>query len=117
MNDPTMAISTMIDEYKKLGIPFTRSTQQVISDFQSSGQDLPTYLSELQKLIQSKPEYQAYKEKQSGTEWQSTNITRYNPATGANESTPIFYRKKTSGGFEAVDLSGNPIDSSVLASG
>lgn len=58
MNDPTMAISTMIDEYKKLGIPFTRSTQQVISDFQSSGQDLPTYLSGLQKLIQSKPEYQ-----------------------------------------------------------
>lgn len=57
MNDPTTAISTMVEEYKKLGIPFTRSTQQVISDFQSSGQDLPTYLSNLQATIQKKPEY------------------------------------------------------------
>lgn len=32
---------------------------------------------------------------QEGTTWQSANITRYNPATGANDSTPIFYRKKT----------------------
>jgi len=66
MNDPTMAISTMIEEYKKLGVPFTRSTQQVISDFQSSGQDLPTYLSGLQKLIQSKPEYQRVQALQQG---------------------------------------------------
>ena len=70
MNDPTMAISTMIDEYKKLGIPVTRSTQQVISDFQSSGQDLPTYLSGLQKLIQSKPEYKRYQQLQ---QWQLTD--------------------------------------------
>lgn len=48
----------MIDEYKKLGIPFTRSTQQVIQDFENSGKDLATYLSELQGTIQSKPEYQ-----------------------------------------------------------
>lgn len=57
LNDPYQAIPAMIEEYKKLGVPFTRSTQQVIADFQSSGQDLPTYLSDLQKLIQSKPEY------------------------------------------------------------
>lgn len=44
MNDPVMAISSMIEEYKKLGIPFTRSTQQIIQDFESSGQDLATYL-------------------------------------------------------------------------
>lgn len=48
MNDPTTAISTMIDEYKKLGIPFTRSTQQFIADFKTSGKDLATYLSDLQ---------------------------------------------------------------------
>jgi len=54
-------------------------------------------------------------QKGKGTEWQSTNITRYNPSTGANESTPIFYRKKTDGSFEAVDLAGNKIDSSVLS--
>jgi hypothetical protein len=71
----------MIDEYKKLGVPFSRSTQQIIQDFESSGKDLPTYLSELQGLIQSKPEYKSYQDKQTGTEWQSTSITRYNPST------------------------------------
>jgi len=114
MNDPVQAISTMVDEYKKLGIPFSRSTQQIIQEFQASGKPLAQYLTELQGQIQSKPEYQAYKDKQTGTEWQSTNITRYNPSTWANESTPIFYRKKTSGGFEAVDLSGNPIDANLI---
>lgn len=68
----------------------------------------------MKKLYTDKPEYKAYVAKQSGTEWQSTSITRYNPSTGANESTPIFYRKKTSGGFEAVDLSGNPIDANLI---
>ena len=81
MNDPVQAISTMVDEYKKLGIPFSRSTQQIIQEFQASGKPLAQYLTELQGQIQSKPEYQAYKDKQTGTEWQSTNITRYNPST------------------------------------
>jgi len=51
-------------------------------------------------------------------QWQSANITRYNPLTGANESTPIFYKKKSGwAGFEAVDLSGNPIDANLLWGG
>lgn len=66
MNDPTTAISTMIEEYKKLGIPFTRSTQQIIQDFESSGQDLGNYLTELQKLVQEKPEYQRMQAIQQG---------------------------------------------------
>lgn len=66
MNDPYKAIPTMIEEYKKLGIPFTRSTQQIIQDFESSGQDLSTYLSELQGTIQSKPEYQRVQDQQAG---------------------------------------------------
>lgn len=65
-NDPTTAITTMIDEYKKLGVPFSRSTQQIIQDFESSGKDLPTYLSELQGLIQSKPEYKRVQAIQQG---------------------------------------------------
>lgn len=117
LNDPYKAIPAMIEEYKKLGIPFARSTQQIIKDFESSGKDISTFLTDLQTTIQSKPEYQAYKDKQSGTEWQSTSITRYNPATWANESTPIFYRKKTNWEFEAVDLSGNKIDSSLIGGG
>lgn len=71
----------------------------------------------MKKLYTEKPEYKAYLAKQGGTEWQSTNITRYNPATGANESTPVFYRKKTDGSFEAVDLSGNKIDASLIGGG
>jgi glucose-6-phosphate 1-dehydrogenase len=64
MNDPYTAIPQMIEEYKKLGIPFTRSTQQIIQDFESSGKDLATYLSELQGTIQSKPEFKRYQELQ-----------------------------------------------------
>jgi len=53
--------------------------------------------------------------KPTSNQWQSTNITRYNPLTWANESTPVFYRKKdTWAWFEAVDLSGNPIDANLL---
>lgn len=66
MNDPYKAIPAMIEEYKKLGIPFTRSTQQIIQDFESSGKDLATYLSELQGTIQSKPEYQRMQDIQMG---------------------------------------------------
>lgn len=36
LNDPYQAIPAMIEEYKKLGVPFTRSTQQVIQDFETS---------------------------------------------------------------------------------
>ncbi len=66
MNDPYKAIPQMIDEYKKLGIPFTRSTQQVIQDFENSGKDLATYLTDLQKLVQSKPEYKRIQAQEAG---------------------------------------------------
>lgn len=59
MNDPYTAIPQMIAQYAEMGIPFTRSIQQIIADFESSGQDLATYLTGLQKIIQEKPEYQA----------------------------------------------------------
>ena len=64
-NDPMKAIPAMIDEYKKLGIPFERSTQEIVADFQASGQDLASYLTDLQKTVQSKPEYQRYKQLQA----------------------------------------------------
>ena len=114
MNDPVQAISTMVDEYKKLGIIPPKTAQTLLEEYAKSGKPLWKFLSTLQSDIQNTEEYKAYKAKQSGTEWQSTSITRYNPSTWANESTPIFYRKKTSGGFEAVDLAGNPIDVSNL---
>lgn len=62
MNDPYQAIPQMIEEYKAMGIPFTRSTQQIIQDFENSGEDIGTYLTKLQGQIQSKPEYQRIQE-------------------------------------------------------
>jgi hypothetical protein len=59
LKDPYTAIPQMIEQYQKLGIPFARSTQQIISDFENSGQDIGTFLTDLQKTIQSKPEYKA----------------------------------------------------------
>ena len=60
MNDPYKAIPQMIANYQEMGIPFERSMQQIIEDFEKNGNgDLASYLTELQKLIQSKPEYKA----------------------------------------------------------
>ena len=65
--DPQTAIQTMVDEYKKLWIPFTWSVQSIIADYNQNGNgDLASYLTELQKTIQSKPEYQKYQTIQKG---------------------------------------------------
>lgn len=58
MNDPYVAIPQLVAQYQELWIPFTRSVQQIIADFEGSWQDLGTFLTGLQKTIQSKPEYQ-----------------------------------------------------------
>ena len=69
-NDPYTAISQMVDEYKKLGVPMQRSVQQMVADYQASGKDLATYLTELNKTIQTKPEWQAI---------QQANLQKLNP--------------------------------------
>lgn len=117
LNDPATAIKNVMDEMSKIWVTSNESLQtkiQKAKEYIANGGTLAGYIDEMKKLYTDKPEYKAYVAKQSGTEWQSTSITRYNPSTGANESTPIFYRKKTSGGFEAVDLSGNPIDANLI---
>lgn len=61
MNDPTTAVSAMIEEYKKMGIPFQRSTLSMIQeaqDYVAKGGNLADYLTNLNKTIQTKPEYQ-----------------------------------------------------------
>ncbi len=120
LNDPAIAIKSVMDEMAKIGVSSTESLQtkiQKANEFIANGGTIGGYIDEMKKLYTEKPEYKAYLQKQGGTEWQSTNITRYNPATGANESTPVFYRKKTDGSFEAVDLSGNKIDASLIGNG
>jgi hypothetical protein len=64
LNDPYTAIPQLIAQYQEMGIPFERSAQQIVQDFETSGQDLGTYLTELQKTIQSKPMYKAMVEAQ-----------------------------------------------------
>lgn len=60
--DPQTAIQTVMDEYKKLGIPFTESIQtklQKASDFIAKGGTIWQYVDQMIKDAQAKPEYQA----------------------------------------------------------
>lgn len=69
MNDPQTAIQSVMEEYKKLGIPFTESIQTKVAkaeDFISKGGTLAGYLDKMQKDIQAKPEYQRYQALQQG---------------------------------------------------
>ena len=88
----------------------TRTTQQALAK---------EWRDEESKIREEKRKFEMEKQlkEETGVQWQSANITRFNDATWVNESTPVFYRKKTDWSFEAVDLSGNKIDSSVLSGG
>lgn len=71
--DPQTAIQTVMDEYKKLGIPFTESIQtklQKANAFISKGGTIGQYVDQMIKDAQAKPEYQAYKNK-IANEWVS----------------------------------------------
>jgi hypothetical protein len=120
LNDPATAINNVMEEYKKYWVIPWKSSQSYLSDakdYIAQWGTLEGYLNKMISELQSNESFKSYQAKQTGTEWQSANITRYNPSTWANESTPIFYRKKTNwdGWFEAVDLSGNPIDANILS--
>jgi hypothetical protein len=68
MNDPTTAVSAMIEEYKKMGIPFQRSELSMIQeaqDYVAKGGNLADYLTSLNKTIQTKPEYKKILELQA----------------------------------------------------
>ena len=119
-NNPDKAIPLLIEQYSKLGVIPWKSSQSYVQDaknYIAQWGNITDYLNSLTKDFQASEWFKSYQAKQTGTEWQSTNITRYNPSTWANESTPVFYRKKTNwqGGFEAVDLAGNTIDASLLS--
>ena len=53
--DPQTAIQTVMDEYKKLGIPFTSTIQSRLAEFQASGLSLPDFLTKMSKNIQESP--------------------------------------------------------------
>lgn len=79
MNDPAMAIQSVMDEYKKLWIPFTESIQSKLANFQSSGLSLPEYLNQMTKDIQAKPEYKALKDK---APWKTPVWQEWEDSTG-----------------------------------
>lgn len=64
--DPQTAIQTIMDEYKKLGIPFTQSIQTKLAEYAKSGLPLGSYIDGMIKSIQEKPEYKRYMELQKG---------------------------------------------------
>lgn len=66
MNDPTTAIKSVMDEYKKLGIPFTSTVQSRLAEFKASGKPLEQFLTEMSQNIQQSPAYKAYAAKKAG---------------------------------------------------
>ena len=66
LNDPATAINNVMEEYKKLGIPFTTTVQSRLQEFQNSGLSLPDYLTQMTQRIQASPAYQQYQEIKKG---------------------------------------------------
>ena len=66
LNDPATAIKAVMDEYKKLGIPFTSTVQSRLAEFKASGKPLEQFLTEMWENIQQSPAYKKYQELQQG---------------------------------------------------
>ena len=66
LKDPATAIKSVMDEYKKLGIPFTSTVQSRLAEFKASGKPLEQFLTEMGKNIQQSPAYQKYQALQQG---------------------------------------------------
>ena len=47
LKDPATAIKSIMDEYKKLGIPFTSTVQSRLAEFKASGKPLEQFLTEM----------------------------------------------------------------------
>lgn len=120
-NDPVTAVNALVKKYEDMGVYAQRTPQEIqqaVQDEMAKGKTLSEALGDLNTAFQSKTQFQNIQRQKGGTDWKPTNITRYNPATGANETIPIFYRQKADGnGFEAVDMSGNPVNINKISGG
>lgn len=61
-SDPYTAIKTVMDEYQKLGVPFTESLATKLQNFKNSGMTIGDYTKQMIKDIQAKPEYKRINE-------------------------------------------------------
>lgn len=66
LNDPATAIKSVMDEYKKLWIPFTSTVQSRLAEFKASGKPLDQFLTEMWQNIQQSPAYKQYEAQQKG---------------------------------------------------
>jgi len=60
LKDPATAIQTVMDEYKKLWVPFTESLQTKLADanaYIQAGGDIGSYIDNMIAQVQAKPEY------------------------------------------------------------
>lgn len=91
-SDPYTAISTVMDEYKKLGVPFTQSIATKVTDanaFIANGGTIGGYVDKMIGDIQKKPEYKALTAPTTSIEKPFTvskDSYVYDPATGTFKS-------------------------------
>ena len=65
-SDPYTAISTVMEQYQKLGVPFTQSISTKVADankFIAGGGTIGQYVDKMIGDIQKKPEYKAIQAK------------------------------------------------------
>lgn len=111
LKDPATAIQTVMDEYKKLGIPFTSTIQSRLAEFEASGKSLPEFLTQMTENIQASPAYQQYldKKKWEGISYQAFGDKVYKNVNGVLTETSISNAKPTEAKAPewAQDIDGN----------
>lgn len=129
LQDPATAIKSVMDEYKKLGIPFTSTVQSRLAEFKASGKPLEQFLTEMGQNIQDSPSYKQYQAQQAGkwisyeTIWdkvyKNTNgvLTETGiSATKAPEAKAPEWRQDTNGNWYNANSSTSPaVQASTLS--
>lgn len=112
INDPATAINNVMEEYKKLGIPFTTALQsRLLQEFAQSGLSLPDYLTQMTESIQASPAYKQYAEKKAweGISYQAFGDKVYKNVNGILTETAISNAKPAEAKAPewAQDMDGN----------
>lgn len=95
LNDPAKAIKSVMDEYKKLGIPFTSTVQSRLAEFKASGKPLAQFLTEMWQNIQQSPAYQRIQAQEAGKwiSYQTIGDKVYKNTNGVLTETGISAKK------------------------
>lgn len=74
-SDPTTAIGSIMEQYAKLGVPFTESLATKVANFRESGQTIGDYTKQMIKDIQNKPEYKKFLKQQFPDATEASKVT------------------------------------------